>query len=504
MGHPHWFGGYVADTLYTAGYHPAQSPTVIGLVCAVCDVAWTPADREALTVIDLGCGRGLTACALAAANPGWRVVGVDFHPAHIGDAREFAAEAGIENATFLELDLAGMDEAAAARLLPQADVITAHGVWTWVSDAVRAGILAVLRACLVNGGAAMISYNALPGWSQGLATARLIRAAAGQRLGPSDQRAAAGIEALKAFRLAEAAHLRDNPTVERLLTGGIGTSTAYVAHEYLPQHWRPAWAADVHRDLAEARLDFVGSCAIEENFPALLLTEKQREAVALIQGPERETAIDLCIRRPFRQDVFVRGRRRAFGVPRLHELRLALAVARDKIKPMVRTHVGEAALPPHVAGPVLDALAERPRPLGELLTLPGVEKATAGEIVAVLVGGGWAMPLWRDVPAFDSPLAARARRFNRAALNRYGMDAMNGGGRLGLVAPAAGCAYSCPADELAAAVMLQSAAEAGESPLEVETVVDRLMRADATEEARAAFRERLTARLPGWRALGVI
>ncbi|GGG20825.1 hypothetical protein GCM10010964_06290 [Caldovatus sediminis] len=504
MGHPHWFDGYTADTPYTAGYHPAQSPTVIGLVCAVCDVAWAPPDREALTVIDLGCGRGVTACALAAANPGWRVVGVDFHPAHIGDAREFAAEAGIENVAFLELDLTRMDEAAAARLLPQADVITAHGLWTWVSDAVRAGIIAVLRACLVNGGAAMISYNALPGWSQGLVVARLIQAAAAQRLGPSDQRAASGIEALRAFHQAEAYHLRDNPTVERLLVGGIGNTTAYVAHEYLPQHWRPAWAGDVHRDLAEARLDFVGSSAVEENFPTLLLTEKQRQAVALIQGPERETAIDACIRRVFRQDVFVRGRRRDFGVPRLSGLRLALLVAREKVRPAVRTHVGEASLPPHVADPVLDALAERPRAIGELLTLPGTENTTAAEIVAVLVGGGWAMPLWRDVPALDSAAAARARRYNRAALRRYGADAMAGGGRLGLVVPAAGCAYPCPADELAAAVMLQSAFEAGEPPPDIETILGRLMRADAAEEARAGFRERLAARLPGWRAAGVL
>jgi SAM-dependent methyltransferase len=504
VAHPHWFDGYTADTPYTAGYHPAQSPTYIGLTCAVCDVAWAPPDREALTVIDLGCGRGVTACTLAAANPGWRVVGVDFQPAHIGDARALAAEAGLENATFLELDLTRMDEAEAARLLPQADVITAHGLWTWVSDAVRAGILAALRACLVNGGAAMISYNAMPGWSQGLAVARLIRAAAAQRLGPSNQRAAAAIETLRAFHQAEAHHLQNNSKLEWLLTSGVGNSAAYVAHEYLPRHWRPAWAGDVHRDLAEARLDFVGSCAVEENFPSLLLTEQQREAVALIQGPERETAIDICIRRTFRQDVFVRGRRRDFGVQRLRELRLALLVARERVRPLVRTHVGEAALPTHVADPVLDALAERPRTVGELLALPGTEKATVGEIVAVLVGGGWAMPLWRDVPAPDSAAAVRARRFNRAVLRRHGEDAMNGGGRLGLVVPAAGCAHPCPADELAAAVMLQSAVEAGEPSPDIETLLDRLMRADATGESRSGFRERLAARLPGWRAAGVL
>ncbi len=200
-----WSGGYVADIPYTAGYHPAQSPTLIGLACAVCDVAWTPPDRDALTVLELGCGRGITACALAAANPGWRVVAVDYNPAHIAEAREFAAEAGLGNVTFLEMDLARLDEAEAARRLPQADVITLHGVWTWVSDQVRAGILAVLRGCLAVGGLAMASYNAMPGWAQGLAAQRLIRAAATQRTGSSFDRAEAGIEALEAFAFASAA-----------------------------------------------------------------------------------------------------------------------------------------------------------------------------------------------------------------------------------------------------------------------------------------------------------
>ena len=60
-----------AHLRYIAAYQESASPARLHLALALADTAWNPPDRDRLTVLDIGCGRGLTACLLAAANPGW-------------------------------------------------------------------------------------------------------------------------------------------------------------------------------------------------------------------------------------------------------------------------------------------------------------------------------------------------------------------------------------------------------------------------------------------------
>ena len=69
---------------------------------------------------------------LAASNPAWRVTAVDFNPAHIATARDWAAEAGLTNITFIEADLTTLAEDAAGRSIPEADFVSMHGLWSWV------------------------------------------------------------------------------------------------------------------------------------------------------------------------------------------------------------------------------------------------------------------------------------------------------------------------------------------------------------------------------------
>ena len=63
------------------------------------------------------------------------------------------------NIEFIEADIATLDPDT----LPEVDVASAHGLWSWVSDEVRAGIVRLLGRRLRPGGALHLSYNALPG-----------------------------------------------------------------------------------------------------------------------------------------------------------------------------------------------------------------------------------------------------------------------------------------------------------------------------------------------------
>ena len=147
------------------GYYPNQSPLHLHLACLLGGVAGIEITPETpLSYLELGCGHGFSALVLAASNPAWRVTGIDFHPAHIATARELAAEAGIANAVFIEADLATLVSDSLASDIPPADVATMHGLWSWVADPVRDGIVGLLDSKVRPGGIVQMSYNALPGW----------------------------------------------------------------------------------------------------------------------------------------------------------------------------------------------------------------------------------------------------------------------------------------------------------------------------------------------------
>src|SRR5262245_61528237 len=149
-----WGAGYITDLAYVPGYYRHQSPLHLNLACLLGGVAAVeigPATR--LRYLELGCGHGFGALMLAGCNPLWDVVGIDFNPAHIATARTVAADAGIENVRFIEADLAEIGDAAGLDL-PEADVVTLHGLWSWIGDAVRDGIVRLLAAKLRPGGIA--------------------------------------------------------------------------------------------------------------------------------------------------------------------------------------------------------------------------------------------------------------------------------------------------------------------------------------------------------------
>src|SRR5262249_39648231 len=98
-----WGGGYVTDVTYMAGYYRHQSPSMMALACQLSGVVSPmPGPDDPVSYLELGCGQGLGALILAASNPRWTVTAIDFHPAHIATAREWAATAGIDNISFVE------------------------------------------------------------------------------------------------------------------------------------------------------------------------------------------------------------------------------------------------------------------------------------------------------------------------------------------------------------------------------------------------------------------
>lgn len=118
-----------------------------------------PARVETCRVLELGCGNGSNLISHAYNLPGARFVGVDLAENHIREANRAAAELGLSNVEFYQMDVMEMTVERFGKF----DHVIAHGLFSWVPDFVQAKTLALCREFLDENGVGYISYNAYPG-----------------------------------------------------------------------------------------------------------------------------------------------------------------------------------------------------------------------------------------------------------------------------------------------------------------------------------------------------
>ena len=495
-----WNQGYVTDIAYMPGWYRQQSPSMIALAGLLGGVDMPmPVGDAPVTVLELGCGQGLGAMVMAASNPTWNVTAVDFNPAHIAAARELAAEARLENVTFIEGNLATLAEDAAGRAIPEADFVTMHGVWSWVPPAVQAGIVRLLRDKVRPGGAVHVSYNTMSGWGPAMGMQRLLHETGKRLAWRSDRQAEAGLEVVRTLIATDAVQLGRSPFIKALIDRLSKAPMPYLAHEYMNEHWKPCFLADVAASFADAKLEWVAASQLIENFPSLMLTEEQNAVARKFEDPlMRELVKDMCLERSLRHDVFVRGARRINNAVRdaaLMDVTIGLVTPPANFPEEAQMPAGRAEFNPGFYGPIVEAASAGPARIGDLLSLPNVagRRDNPAELVGMLVGLELAEPMVRP----DAQPGAAAMRFNRIITQRL-MRTENLGRMVGLASHRIG--GGTPAN-LMECLVLDQAREDAINLDEIER-----MAAPAEEEA-AKFREALEHavqhRLPILRATGV-
>lgn len=508
-----WNDGYVADIEYEAGFFPEQSPSHLNVACVLNGVEPIPLDKP-FTYFELGCGRGLTANILAASNPQGSFYAADFNPAQVAGARQLAATAQLENLTFLENNFAELADGKVP--LPQLDFITMYGVYTWVNAENRRHIVRFIDRYLKPGGIVFLSYNVMPGWSAALPLQRLMLEYAARCPG----RTGVQIEQLRNFigRLddMQAAYFCANPAVKYRLDSLMTDKASYLAHEYMNQGWQPLYYADVARDLAAAKLDYVGSAELPMAFPRLYLTpEKQEMLAAMPDAAMRETVKDYLLNTPFRQDVFMRGTRRMTSLRQmewLQQMGLALTVPREAATHEIAWAFGKMNGREDVFIPILDALATGPRTLAELTALPALNGHTlAGlaEVAALLTASAQAAPYFACSARMDSE---SAHRMNRAVAQQSSLDddyqtlaspLLGNGVGSGLVQRLIYLSLCQQLDETDAAVIADRVRRImAEQGRRITAPGDLLELEEA--EVRRTVSAILEKRLPVWRQLGVL
>lgn len=117
-----------------------------------------PAPVDDCRVLELGCNDGSNLLPMALELPDSTFVGVDLAGEPIAQGQARAETLEVANLTLRPLDI--MDVPAEWEPF---DYIVAHGLYSWVPDAVRDHILALCHSLLAPQGVALVSYNTYPG-----------------------------------------------------------------------------------------------------------------------------------------------------------------------------------------------------------------------------------------------------------------------------------------------------------------------------------------------------
>jgi SAM-dependent methyltransferase len=511
-----WSAGYVLDIQYTSGFYRELSPTFLRFVAHANSIHGPDIGSDG-AYCELACGQGFGTALLAAANPKMRFWGFDFNPAQIANARRLAETAGLKNVTFDDLSF---EQAVAlpSDALPKFDIITLHGIYSWISEENRRLIVEFLDRRLKPGGLVYVSYNCMPGWAHMAPLQRLFREHAIRHPDRSDLQAEAALSFANKLREGGAFYFAHNAAVGPRMDKMPDHNRNYLAHEYLNGYWHPLYHLDVVREMEAARLTYVASATIAENIDAISSPPGTHQLLSDTRDRAwKETLRDFASNKQFRRDIFLRGGTPIRGAELSNILgaqRFIATVPRSAMTFKFKTPLGDVVGQEDIYPPIADALAQRPHTLSELTKLPALSTKPLSALLqalSLLVHAGDVHPVSLDPRSKE---ADSARAFNRAIAERI----RTGEQLTYLAAPVIGNGVSATYVELLSIVALsenpkitvQQAAKFGWSIME--RTGQRLLKdgkplhseEENMPELEAQLTEFFTNKLPVWKQLGVV
>ncbi|MBV8193458.1 MAG: class I SAM-dependent methyltransferase [Alphaproteobacteria bacterium] len=416
-----WGAGYITDKAYVHDFCRVQAPPVLAFAALGAGVLAAGGSGEPIAYCDLGCGQGYTANLIAAANPEARVLGVDFNPSHVANARTLAASAGLSNIEFRE---SGFTQLAADPTVPEFDVMAMHGVFSWISRENRRALVELIGRRLKPGGLLYISYDCMPGWAAMAPLRRILARHFAPRPGLSSPAALEqAIAYADGLRGAEARFHRMFPNADAQMERLKKMPRAYLAHEILTRDWEAFCFGEVAAELADAKLVYVASAHLTDSVDRVNFSEAQVAFLASLGDPVlQEETRDMMLARQFRRDVFAKGVTAA-SAARVRaawlDTRFALTAGGPEFDMTFETPVGKLQLRDDVHGALVDVLRQGPVTLREAIErLPQANAnwTSITDILKLLVGRADLQPA---LPAAgDAKRAVSTKAFNRAVLAR--------------------------------------------------------------------------------------
>lgn len=285
---------------YPGQAHRWSNPNHVAAMAALVGLE-APAPESA-SVLELGCGNGFNLMAMAQLYPQARLLGIDASAVQIEDGRRVAAQLGLDT----HLELRAADLMAPELLAPERrfDYIVAHGLYSWVPQAVRARILELIYAHLQPRGVAYVSFNAKPGWFFRQIVremmqwhTRHIPHALG-RVAEGRQLLDAVVDAVPESETAYKAVL----DAEKLLIDRV--PDPYLRHDHLSDHHQAFWLHEFVSQLEHAGLQYLTDSdfrsVLPEGLPKAAFVDNWSASDA-----EREQYRDFAANRYFRRSLII-------------------------------------------------------------------------------------------------------------------------------------------------------------------------------------------------------
>jgi len=353
-----------------------------------------PGPVERVRVLELGCASGGNLVPVAAELPGGRFVGVDASARQVADGQRLVDALGLANCELRAADILTLDPAE----LGTFDIVSCHGVYSWVPAPVQQKILALARACLAPQGVAYVSYNTLPGWRMRGMIRDMCRWHARQFDEP-------GTAVVQARRFLDYLHDRvkdDSTAYAYVLRQELEVlrrqSDAYLFHEHLEAQNEPVYFHEFAERAEAAGLRYLGESSPGETESTLQpeLGDEGRGSPPLIQAEQYR---DFVRNRLFRTTLLVHRERELWPAARPE------AVTDLFVAGVFERYVPGAEAPPK---------GERSTPLDKALAAGGAEsewrtrwgklvRTTSPLVEAALTRLG---ALWPAALRFDALLAA--------------------------------------------------------------------------------------------------
>ncbi len=412
--------GYVDEMEYVHNFYRELSPSVLNLVLTMQAIEPIPL-TDGFSCCDLGCGQGLSTNVIAACHPEGQFHAIDFNPAHISGARDLADQARLGNVRFWEASF----EELGVLDLPEFDVITLHGVYSWVNLENRKHIVDFIKTKLKAGGVVYISYNCLPGWSSTAPIRQLLISSVDMKAGLLEEQINKSIEFVARLKSMDLSYFRQNPSAGSFFDALSKRSRNYLAHEYYNEFWVQFYHADVVKDFAPANITFAGSASFIDNLDYLKFSLEEQQLLNEIEDSvQKETIKDFAVNQQFRRDVFTSGRKRldqATHLELISRCRFASVVPGNKESITMNFPRGAAHFDLNLYESVLHALDEQHQSLDELMQKPVVARFGSENIhqaLMALLSAGYLMPAVIPTPQ----ALASTRLFNYTILERMALN----------------------------------------------------------------------------------
>jgi SAM-dependent methyltransferase len=441
------FDGYTAELDYTSGYYRYLSPAYLRFATLNCGVPFP--SRQPLRYLELGFGKGVSLNIHAAAAPGeyW---GTDINPSHVEFAKTLAKASGVP------LRILGLSFEELTKLdeLPDFDVIVAHGVWSWISDASRRALVELLGCKLATGGIFYVSYNALPGCAALIPLQQLLRLhskTVGQAT-PIIERLKEGYNLALKVKDSGGAYFEQTPRAVEWLDEIHSKSPVYLCHEYLGENWKPMSFSETSSMLRSCGLHFAGSADLLNQYDDLTVDTGGLTLLRSIADPLlRETICDLLVSQEFRRDIYVKSEAQLDDRAQAELLRataFVLLVSAESILPKIKHGQIDLNLGTTPYLDIVRALAKdsyRNKNVAELISDGDLRNMQLAELIrglAVLTAANVIAPT-QETKMFQQARAACAR-LNSEILHR----AQYGAALNALASPVAGRGVILPPEEM--------------------------------------------------------